>query len=37
VDPYAVNRFTGSFLMIDPATNATVGAGVVTDARDMAR
>jgi len=30
-DPYAVNRFTGSFLMIDPATNATVGAGVVTE------
>ena len=29
VDRYAVNRFTGSFLAIDPASNATVGAGVI--------
>jgi sulfate adenylyltransferase subunit 1 (EFTu-like GTPase family) len=29
VDPYEVNRFTGSFLVIDAATNATVGAGVI--------
>ena len=28
-DPYSVNRTTGSFIMIDPLTNATVGAGVI--------
>ena len=29
-DPYARNRFTGSFILIDEATNDTVGAGMIT-------
>lgn len=29
VDPYAVNRNTGSFLLIDDATGVTVGAGMI--------
>ncbi len=29
VDPYSENHHTGSFVIIDPATNATVGAGLV--------
>ncbi len=29
VDPYAVNRATGAFIMIDEASNETVGAGMV--------
>ena len=29
-DPYEGNRATGSFLLIDPATNATAGAGLIT-------
>lgn len=29
VDPYRDNHATGSFILIDPATNATVGAGMV--------
>jgi hypothetical protein len=28
-DPYSGNRTTGSFILIDPATNATVGAGMI--------
>ena len=28
-DPYAVNRVTGSFILIDPLSNATVGAGMI--------
>jgi sulfate adenylyltransferase subunit 1 (EFTu-like GTPase family) len=32
VDPYAVNRATGSFVLVDEATNETVGAGMVTAA-----
>ncbi len=28
-DPYAVNRTTGSFILLDEATNDTVGAGMV--------
>lgn len=28
-DPYADNRFTGSFILIDPLTNATAGAGML--------
>ena len=28
-DPYRVNRHTGSFILIDEATNATVGAGMI--------
>ena len=29
LDPYAVNRATGSFILIDEASNETVGAGMV--------
>ena len=29
VDPYAGNRTTGAFILIDEATNDTVGAGMV--------
>ena len=29
VDPYRRNRATGSFILIDEATNDTVGAGMV--------
>jgi len=29
VDDYTTNRSTGSFIIIDPTTNATVGAGVI--------
>ena len=32
VDPYASNRATGAFILIDEATNETVGAGMVVDA-----
>ena len=32
VDPYGVNRSTGAFVLIDEATNETVGAGMVIDA-----
>ena len=32
VDPYARNRTTGSFILIDEATNDTVGAGMVIGA-----
>jgi sulfate adenylyltransferase large subunit len=28
-DPYQQNRVTGSFILIDPITNATVGAGMI--------
>lgn len=28
-DPYSQNRTTGSFIMIDPLTNATVAAGII--------
>ncbi len=30
-DPYRVNRTTGSFILVDEATNATVGAGMLLD------
>jgi sulfate adenylyltransferase large subunit len=33
VDPYAVNRTTGSFILIDEATNDTVGAGMIVGRR----
>ncbi len=33
VDPYSRNRTTGSFILIDEATNDTVGAGMVVSAR----
>jgi len=32
-DPYAGNRRTGSFILIDESTNATVGAGMIQAAR----
>src|SRR5207247_1575453 len=32
VDPYARNRFTGAFILVDEATNDTVGAGMVVEA-----
>ncbi len=32
VDPYVRNRFTGAFILIDEATNDTVGAGMVVEA-----
>jgi bifunctional enzyme CysN/CysC len=32
VDPYAENRATGAFILIDEATNDTVGAGMVVEA-----
>jgi len=32
LDPYARNRSTGSFILIDEATNDTVGAGMVVEA-----
>ena len=28
-DPYERNRTTGSFILIDPLTNATVGAAMI--------
>jgi bifunctional enzyme CysN/CysC len=31
VDPYRRNRQTGSFILIDEATNHTVGAGFITE------
>ncbi|MGE5567665.1 MAG: sulfate adenylyltransferase subunit CysN [Rhodospirillales bacterium] len=31
-DPYRVNRQTGSFILIDPVTNATAGAGMIEEA-----
>jgi bifunctional enzyme CysN/CysC len=36
-DPYAVNRRTGAFILIDEATNETVGAGMAADPADRAR
>ncbi len=32
VDPYGVNRATGAFILVDEATNETVGAGMVLSA-----
>ena len=29
IDPYSINKITGSFIVIDPATNVTVGAGMI--------
>jgi sulfate adenylyltransferase subunit 1 len=31
-DPYSINRATGSFILIDPISNATVGAGMIEGA-----
>jgi bifunctional enzyme CysN/CysC len=33
VDDYSRNRLTGGFILIDEATNATVGAGMIIDGR----
>ena len=33
-DPYHLNRITGSFIVIDPLTNATVAAGIIDRAID---
>lgn len=35
-DPYAKNRSTGAFIIIDRVTNGTVGAGMVIDAAENA-
>jgi sulfate adenylyltransferase large subunit len=35
-DPYGANRTTGSFIVIDPATNATAGAGMIVRALEEA-
>jgi len=32
VDPYAENRTTGAFVLVDETTNETVGAGMVIEA-----
>jgi bifunctional enzyme CysN/CysC len=34
VDPYAQNRATGAFVLVDEATNETVGAGMVVEASE---
>jgi len=34
VDQYELNRETGSFILVDESTLRTVGAGIVTAARD---
>jgi sulfate adenylyltransferase subunit 1 (EFTu-like GTPase family) len=31
-DPYRLNRGTGSFILIDPSTNFTAGAGMISEA-----
>jgi bifunctional enzyme CysN/CysC len=36
VDEYRNNRSTGSFIVIDPATNATVGAGIIIERKATA-
>jgi bifunctional enzyme CysN/CysC len=36
-DPYATNRATGSFILIDEQTNDTVGAGLLADPADHGR
>jgi bifunctional enzyme CysN/CysC len=30
VEPYAANRVTGAFILIDEGTNDTVGAGMIS-------
>jgi bifunctional enzyme CysN/CysC len=36
-DPYAANRQTGAFILIDESTNETVGAGMLSDPVDHGR
>jgi sulfate adenylyltransferase subunit 1 (EFTu-like GTPase family) len=33
VDPYARNKATGAFILIDESTNETIGAGMVVEAQ----
>jgi bifunctional enzyme CysN/CysC/sulfate adenylyltransferase subunit 1 len=33
-DPYATNRTTGSFILMDEATGVTVGAGMINNVTD---
>lgn len=37
LDRYEANRTTGSFILIDPVTNATIGAAMVSETRTAAR
>lgn len=37
VDPYRTNRITGAMVLVDPATGATLGAGMVLDRRSAHR
>ena len=34
-DPYADNRDSGAFILIDETTNDTVGAGTIIEAREV--
>jgi bifunctional enzyme CysN/CysC len=36
-DPYARNRTTGSFILVDESTNETVGAGMIVEAAERER
>ena len=36
-DSYRTNRFTGSFILIDPITNETMGAGMILQAETLQR
>ena len=36
-DGYAANRLTGSFILIEPGTNSTVGAGMLQHPKEIAR
>ena len=36
-DPYESNRRTGSFILIDEASNGTVGAGMIVAAAEQSR
>jgi len=36
-DGYSTNRLTGSFILIEPGTNATVGAGMLLPPREIVR
>jgi sulfate adenylyltransferase large subunit len=36
IDPYEQSRATGSFILIDPISNATLGAGMITRATEVA-
>ncbi len=36
-EPYRVNRSTGAFIFIDPSTNQTIGAGMISEVLDSGR